>query len=149
PRIVMAPTKDPLAELAARLAAVGGPDALAVRDALARHPGQAHLAVRAAGLAAAARRGEQRSSPDGGAAPLGLIGDQFEQGVTLNPDPGGEAARQAFITALCAAAATPAGPGQVPAALVVLAVRGDFCDRCAAFPSWPARCKTACSWSGR
>jgi transcriptional regulator with XRE-family HTH domain len=32
PRIVMAPTKDPLTELAACLAAVGGPDALAVRD---------------------------------------------------------------------------------------------------------------------
>ena len=37
----MTPTKDPLAELAARLAAVGGPDgALTVRDGLARHPGE-------------------------------------------------------------------------------------------------------------
>src|SRR5262249_25270917 len=35
PRIVMTPTKDPLTELAARLAAVGGPDALAVRDGIA------------------------------------------------------------------------------------------------------------------
>jgi len=35
PRIVMTATKDPLTELAARLAAVGGPDALAVRDGLA------------------------------------------------------------------------------------------------------------------
>jgi transcriptional regulator with XRE-family HTH domain len=42
PRIVMTPTKDPLTELAARLAAVGGPDALAVRDGLARDPDQAH-----------------------------------------------------------------------------------------------------------
>ena len=40
PRIAMTPTKDPLAELAARLAAVGGPDALTVRDGLARHPGE-------------------------------------------------------------------------------------------------------------
>ena len=63
-----------------------------------------------------------------------LIVDQFEQVFTLNPDLGGEAARQAFITALCSAAATPAGPGQEPAALVVIAVRGDFWDRCAAVP---------------
>ena len=63
-----------------------------------------------------------------------LIVDQFEQVFTLNPDLGGEAARQAFITALCAAAASPAGPGQVPPALVVIAVRGDFWDRCAAVP---------------
>jgi hypothetical protein len=53
PRIVMTPTKDPLTELAARLAAVGGPDALAVREGLARHPDQAHLAIRSAVLAAA------------------------------------------------------------------------------------------------
>ena len=38
PRIVMTPTKDPLTELATQLAAVGGPDALAVGDQLARHP---------------------------------------------------------------------------------------------------------------
>ena len=48
----MTPTKDPLAELATRLAAVGGPDALAVRDGLDRHPDQAHLAIRSAVLAA-------------------------------------------------------------------------------------------------
>jgi transcriptional regulator with XRE-family HTH domain len=36
PRLVMTPTKDPLTELAARLAAVGGPDALAVADGLVR-----------------------------------------------------------------------------------------------------------------
>ena len=134
PRIIMTPTKDPLAELAARLAAVGGPDALAVRDGLARHPDQAHLAIRSAMLAAAARRDEQPPASDDSAARLVLIVDQFEQVFTLNPEAGGEAARQAFITALCSAAATPAGPGQVPPALVVIAVRGDFWDRCAAVP---------------
>jgi WD domain, G-beta repeat len=134
PRIVMTPTKDPLTELAAQLAAVGGPDALAVREGLARHPGQAHLAIRSAVLAAAAR-GDQGplASGDRGAR-LVLVVDQFEQVFTLNPDLGGEGARQALITALCAAAANPAGPGQEPAALVVVAVRGDFCDRCAAVP---------------
>ena len=63
-----------------------------------------------------------------------LIVDQFEQVFTLNPDLGGEAARQAFITALCSAATNPVGPGQEPPALVVIAVRGDFWDRCAAVP---------------
>src|SRR6516225_5701988 len=67
PRIVMTPTKDPLTELATRLAAVGGPDALAVRDGLARHPDQAHLAIRSAVLAAAAGRDEQPASGDGDA----------------------------------------------------------------------------------
>ena len=63
-----------------------------------------------------------------------LIVDQFEQVFTLNPDLGGEATRQAFITALCAAATNAVGPEQVPPALVVIAVRGDFWDRCAAIP---------------
>ena len=134
PRIAMTPTKDPLAELAARLAAVGGPDALTVRDGLARHPDQAHLAIRSAVLAAAARRDDQPPASDDGAARLVLIVDQFEQVFTLNPDASGEATQQAFITALCAAAANPAGPRQVPPALVVIAVRGDLCDRCAAVP---------------
>jgi hypothetical protein len=65
---------------------------------------------------------------------LVLIVDQFEQVFTLNPDLGGQATRQAFITALCSAAANPVGPGLEPPALVVIAVRGDFWDRCAAVP---------------
>ena len=63
-----------------------------------------------------------------------LIVDQFEQVFTLSPGPGGEADRQAFITALCATATNPVGPKQEPPALVVIAVRGDFWDRCAAYP---------------
>ena len=65
---------------------------------------------------------------------LVLIVDQFEQVFTLTPERGGEAARQAFITALCSAADNPVGREQVPPALVVIAVRGDFWDRCAAVP---------------
>jgi WD40 repeat protein/transcriptional regulator with XRE-family HTH domain len=132
PRIVMTPTKDPLTELAARLAAIGGPDALAVRDGLARHPDQAHLAIRSAVLAA--RHDGEPPGPADGAARLVLIVDQFEQVFTLNPDLGGQATRQAFITALCSAAANPVGPGVEPPALVMIAVRGDFWDRCAAVP---------------
>ena len=136
PRIVMTPTKDPLTELAARLAAIGGPDALAVRDGLARHPDQAHLAVRSAVLAAR-HDGEPPWPGDGagdGTGRLVLIVDQFEQVFTLNPDLDGRATRQAFITALCSAAANPVGPGLAPPALVVITVRGDFWDRCAAVP---------------
>ena len=133
PRIVMTPTKDPLTELAARLAAVGGQDAVAVRDGLMRHPDQAHLAIRSAVLAAARHDEQPPASGDSGPR-LVLIVDQFEQVFTLNPDLGGEATRQAFITALCSAAANPVGPGQVPPALVVIAVRGDFWDQCAAVP---------------
>ena len=132
----MTPTKDPLTELAARLAAIGGPDALAVRDGLTRHPDQAHLAVRSAVLAAR-HDGEPPGpgdGPDDGTARLVLIVDQFEQVFTLNPDLAGQATRQAFITALCSAAGNPVGPGLEPPALVVIAVRGDFWDRCAAVP---------------
>jgi hypothetical protein len=101
---------------------------------LARQPDQAHLVIRSAVLAATARPDALAPVPVDGAARLVLIVDQFEQVFTLSSDPDGEAPRQAFITALCAAAANPAGPGQEPAALVVIAVRGDFWDRCAAVP---------------
>ena len=134
PRIAITPTKDPLGELAAHLAALGGSDPVAVRDGLAQRPGQAHLAVWSAVLAHAARRDDGRPAPGDSAARLVLIVDQFEQVFTLNPGPDGEAERQAFITALCAAATNPVGPEQEPAGLVVIAVRGDFWDRCAAYP---------------
>src|SRR5260370_19873855 len=68
PRIVMTPTKDPLTELAARLPAVGGPDALAVRDGLARAPDQAHMAIRSAVLAPPPHRHER--PPPAQPAPL-------------------------------------------------------------------------------
>jgi WD40 repeat protein len=131
PRMVITPTHDPLTELAAPLAVLGGSETLAVRDSLARHPGDAHLSVRQAIVADAMRRGyEQRDS----AMRLVIIVDQFEQIFTLSAGPDGRADRQAFITALRAAATNPAGPGGDPPALVVIAVRGDFWDRCAAYP---------------
>ena len=129
PQMVITPGRDPLAELAIGLAALGGGDAAAVRDGLARRPGQAHLAIRQALAADAARRGDERP-PGDGMRRLVLVIDQFEQIFTLNHGPEGETGRQAFITALCAAA----GPGDDPPALVVIGVRGDFWDRCAAYP---------------
>ena len=62
-----------------------------------------------------------------------LIVDQFERIFTLNPGDEGEAERQAFITALCAAA-SPASMVGVPSALIVIALRGDFWEGCAARP---------------
>ena len=134
PRIVMTPTKEPLTELAARLAALGDKDTIAIREGLVQHPGEAQLAIWSAVLASAARHdaGQLASSETG--ARLVLIVDQFEQVFTLSHGPEGKAEQQAFITALCAAATNPVGPGQEPPALVVIAVRGDFWDRCAAYP---------------
>jgi len=66
-----------------------------------------------------------------------LVIDQFEQVFRVASGQDGAAAareRAAFITALHAAATTPCGPGEAPAALVVIAVRGDFTDRCANYP---------------
>jgi WD40 repeat protein len=134
-RIIMTPTKEPLAELASRLAALGAGDSIAIRDNLRLHPGQAHMTVWSALLADAAR-GEAAGQPRRleGAVRLALVIDQFEQVFTLNPEPDAEADRRAFITALFAAAMSPAGPRHEPPALVVIAVRGDFWDRCAAYP---------------
>ena len=133
PRIVMTPTRHPLTELAAQLAALGGGTTLSIRDDLARDPGQAHLAVRAAVLADAPRLAWREAGPAGGGARLALIIDQFEEVFTLSSGPDGETERQAFITALRAVAAAGPGVGEPPAVLVI-AVRGDFWDRCAAYP---------------
>jgi hypothetical protein len=134
PRAVLTPTADPLSELAAHVAALTGSDAASVRAGLAAHPEQAHLAVRQAVVADGRRRRQAGRASAGDPSRLVLVVDQFEQVFTLNPGRDGEADRRAFITALHAAATRPAGADGIPAALVVLVVRGDFCDRCAAYP---------------
>ena len=82
-------------------------------------------------LADTMRRTGGRSAVAGRAGRLVLVVDQFEEVFTLNQGRGG-ASQEAFIAALCAAATQPACPGAEPAALVVIAVRGDFWARCAA-----------------
>ena len=67
------------------------------------------------------------------AARLVLIIDQFEQVFAASGEEGA-LERDAFIEAVCAAATRPAGFRGEPPALVVLAVRGDYWDRCAGFP---------------
>jgi WD40 repeat protein len=134
PRIVMTPTRHPLTELATQLAARSGGNAVDVRDGLAGRPARAHLAVRQAALADAARGRREHEASGCNGCRLVLVVDQFEQVFTLNGGPEGEAERRAFIAALHAAATSPAGPECEPAALVVIAVRGDFWDTCAAYP---------------
>ena len=134
PRVVMTPTGDPLTELATRLAALSGDDATAIRRGLAADPDHAHVPVAQAVLADTARRvgGRHRTpTPAGPSGRLILVVDQFEEVFTLVPGRD-DAGQQAFIAALCAAATQPSGPRGDPAALVVIAVRGDFWARCAA-----------------
>src|ERR1019366_2226356 len=134
PRVVITPTAQPLAELATRLAVLGGTDAAPIRRELTEHPERTHLAVRHAVIADAERRTRGQAAPGGDTGRLLLIVDPFEQIFTLSSGGAAEVERQAFITALCAVATNPAGPADEPPGLVVVAVRGDFWDQCAAYP---------------
>ncbi|MFI6498187.1 AAA family ATPase [Nonomuraea typhae] len=112
--------RDPtLTGLAEPLAALAGLRVLSVCDDLAKRPGDAGLLVGQAVHTDARRRGRAE-----GTDRLILIVDQFEQAFTLMDGD----QRKAFVTALDSAAAS----GQ---ALVVIAVRGDHIDRCAAYPT--------------
>lgn len=133
PRLVMTPTRAPIDELAAHLAMVSGADVSAMRAALLERPGDAHLLARQAVLAATS--GHTAPNPEAGApAPrFVLVVDQFEEVFTLTQHlPAAEV--DAFLIALRAVAGTRVGPADEPAALVVLGIRGDFWDRCAATP---------------
>jgi WD40 repeat protein len=120
PVISLTVTAHPLADLAAALAPLDGRDPAAIRQRLAAAPGEAHQLVR------------ELTRPAGDAARLVLIIDQFEQ-VFAADGPEERRERAAFIDAVCAAATRPAGMrGEAPAR-VVIAVRGDYWDRCAAY----------------
>ena len=116
-RISMTPGTRPLTELSAQLARLGDRDPAVIRKGLADAPDDAHRLI--GDIVQASR--------------LVLIIDQFEQVFAAE---GEEEAleRTAFIEAVSAAATRPAGFRGDPPALVVLAVRGDYWDRCAAFP---------------
>ena len=121
PVVSVTATARPLTDLAAGLAALNDRDPAAIAQRLADAPGEAHLLIR-----------EITRAP-GDASRLVLIIDQFEQ-VFAADGPEERRERAAFIGALYAAAARPAGPRGEPAARVVIAVRGDYWDRCAAYP---------------
>lgn len=127
PRLVMTPTKDPLTELATQLAALSGADVRNLQDTLTGDLGRAHTVARQAALASVAR---DPGPPAAGDPRLVLIVDQFEQLFTLSSDQG---ARQRFVVALHAMTTNLGGAAEAPPALVVLAVRGDFLDRCSGF----------------
>jgi transcriptional regulator with XRE-family HTH domain len=137
PCVVFTPTRAPLDELALRVAMLAGTDASAVRRGLDTSP---------EGFALPARQAAQAQPPAPVGDPNGLVAergqprpqrrlllvvDQFEELFTQCPD---EGQRQAFITALHAAATAAHGPDQAPAALVMLGVRADFEARCADYP---------------
>ena len=130
PCLLLTPSRAPLDELAVRVARLAGADAAGVRRELDTHPAGFALTARQAALA---QPGSPAANPDGSkpGRRLLLVVDQFEQLFTQCPD---EQQRQAFITALHAAATAGHGPDQAPAALVVLGVRADFEARCADYP---------------
>jgi WD40 repeat protein len=137
PCLVFTPGRAPLDELALRVAVLAGADAAAARRGLDRDPSGFALTARQAAFAPppGARR-DQEASGDGRHQSqqqrrLLLVVDQFEQVFTQCAD---EGEREAFITALCAAAGAGRGTDYAPAALVVLGVRADFEGRCAAYP---------------
>ena len=118
PVVSLTVTARPLTDLAAGLARLDNRDPAAVRQRLADAPGQAHLLIR---------------ELTRNAARLVLIIDQFER-VFAADGAQERAERAAFVDALSAAAARPAGPRGEPPARVVIAVRGDYWDRCATLP---------------
>ncbi len=120
PVISLTATTRPLTGLAEALASLDGRDPAAIWQRLTAAPGEAHLLVR------------ELTRPAGDAARLVLIIDQFER-VFAADGPDERRDRAAFIDAVCTAATRPAGSrGEAPAR-VVIAVRGDYWDRCAAY----------------
>ena len=135
PVVSMTPTTRPLAELAARLAALDGRDPASIRSGLAEAPGNADLLISEITQAVAGRErdGGQAQAVPGEAVRLVLIIDQFEQ-VFADGSEEGKLERAAFIDAVCAAATSTTGPRGESPVLAVLAVRGDYWDRCASYP---------------
>jgi WD40 repeat protein len=142
PHRVITPGEAPLSELAIAVAPLARTDAAALHRSLQEDPTGFALTARqaaAAGTADDAGGGAGTAVRAGEQGHLGLLAgrgflllviDQFEQVFTQCAD---DAERRAFIAALHAAATVRQGPGQVPAAAVVLVVRADFETRCAEY----------------
>ncbi|GGQ18129.1 WD40 repeat domain-containing protein [Streptosporangium pseudovulgare] len=121
PQITFTPGTNPLRHLALQLALPCGADAGAVLGELREDPAQAAVWARQMLSAEVIRRRQQGGN---GEVPrrVVMVVDQFEELFTLSAE--GSAERAAFVDALHAI--TMGGPG-----VVVVAVRGDFVDRCA------------------
>ena len=141
PRRVIRPTGNPLRELAMHLADVAGADPVLVNQSLSAAPGEAPMLVELAVRTAASRVADTGSGAPADAAAaapprLVLIVDQFEELFTAGEDADAhQVEREAFITALHAAATGPVGPRKLPSALVIAAVRADFLGRLIAYPA--------------
>jgi WD40 repeat protein/transcriptional regulator with XRE-family HTH domain len=144
PRRVIRPTASPLRELAMVLAEVAGADPVSVYRSLQAAPGEAPMLAGQAARTAAGRDVDPGPGGPAGAASgapprLVLVVDQFEEVFTAAGDgDAGRAEREAFITALHAAATIPAGPAGLPPALVAVVVRADYLGRLIADPSLKA-----------
>ena len=142
PRRVIRPAGSPLRELAMQLAHVAGIDPVSAYLSLKAAPGEAPMLAEQAVRTAAGRvagPGTGPGAPDDAAAAapprLVLVIDQLEELFTAGEDSdAGRAEREAFISALHAAATVPASPPGLPPALVVAAVRADFLGRLIAYP---------------
>jgi transcriptional regulator with XRE-family HTH domain len=140
PRRVIRPTGRPLRELAMQLAEMAGADPVSVYRSLSAAPGEAPMLVQQAVRTATGPGADTGSDGPADAAVtepprLILVIDQFEELFTAGQDTEpGPVEREAFIAALHAAAAGPAGPHKLPAALVVAAVRADYLGRLIAYP---------------
>ena len=140
PRRVIRPTASPLRELAMRLAEMAGADPVSVYRSLSSAPDEASMLAEQAARTATGRGADRASDGPSSAAAsapprLVLVIDQFEELFTAGEDADIDAAeREAFITALHAAATIPAGPSRLPPALVVAAVRADYLGRLISYP---------------
>ena len=140
PRRVIRPTASPLRELAMHLAEMAGADPVSVYRSLSAAPDEAPMLAEQAARTATGRGADPGSGGPAGAAAgapprLVLVVDQFEELFTAGEGAGaGAAERTAFVTALHAAATIPAGPGRLPPALVVAAVRADYLGHLIADP---------------
>ena len=140
PRRVIRPTASPLRELAMHLAEMAGADPVSVYRSLSAAPDEAPMLAEQAARTATGRGADPGSGGPAGAAAgapprLVLVVDQFEELFTAGEDGDVDAVeREAFVTALHAAATIPAGPRRLPPALVVAAVRADYLGRLIAYP---------------
>src|SRR5499427_4753257 len=140
PRRVIRPAGSPLRELAMGLAEMAGADPVSVYRSLSVAPDEAPMLAEQAARAATGRGASPGPGGAAGAAAgapprVVLVVDQFEELFTAGEGAGGGAGeRNAFVTALDAVATVPAGPGGVPPALVVVAVRADYLGHLIADP---------------
>ncbi|MBB5082286.1 WD40 repeat domain-containing protein [Nonomuraea endophytica] len=125
PQITFTPGIQPLRELATQLAVRCSTDPDQVLAELRADPAEA--ALRRARQVLTAEQIHRRAQPGDGTARLVVAVDQFEELFTLAGQGDQPADVEKFVAAL-EALATPAGP------VVVSAIRGDFLDRCSAYP---------------